>query len=274
MTSMAKELTELRGKIPKETKLTIELIGVALALVVWFLITQFKLISPGILPSPINVIASFQELHFDDALVWNARSSILLNLTGLAEAIIFALPLGMAIGLVPVLRAAFERHITSARFLPLTALIGIFIAWFGIETNMKVQFLAFSIFIYLIAAVIQRIDEVEEVYDQTVITLGGSKWQRVWHVFIPAAISRVYDDIRVLAALSWTYIVVAEMVNANGGGIGAMTYIASRQSRIDKVFALIITIMFIGFAQDKLLIYADKYLFKHKYPQLVKKGGK
>lgn len=267
-----KELLELRGKIPKKTKSTIELAGIAMALTVWFVITQFNMIPPSILPSPVKVITSFSELHFNDALIRNAGYSIFLNIAGLTEAIVFAIPIGMAIGLQPILRAAFERHITSARFLPLTAVIGIFIAWFGIETNMKVQFLAFAIFIYLIAAVIQRIDEVEEVYDQTVITLGGSKWQRVRYVFIPMVISRVYDDIRVLAALSWTYIVVAEMVNANGGGIGAMTYIAARQSRIDKVFGLIMTIMIIGFVQDKLLIYADKYLFRHKYPQILKAG--
>jgi NitT/TauT family transport system permease protein len=263
---------ELRGKLPKETKLIIELSGVALGLIIWFLITWLKILPSSILPSPIDVVKSFGELHFEDAVVREAIKSTLLNLAGLTEAVIFAIPLGMLIGLNPIFRAAFERHITSARFLPLTALVGIFIAWFGIALNMKVQFLAFSIFIYLIAAVIQRVDEIEEVYDQTVITLGGSKWQRIRYVFFPLVMAKAYDDIRVLGALSWTYIVVAEMVNSNGGGVGAMIYIASRQSRVDKVIALVVIIASIGFILDKVFIAGDRFIFKHKYPQILKAG--
>jgi ABC-type nitrate/sulfonate/bicarbonate transport system permease component len=59
--------------------------------------------------------------------------------------------------------------------------------------------------------------------------------------------------------------VVAEMVNANGGGVGALSYIAARQSRIDKVFAILLTIVLIGFLQDRILLFADRMLFPYKY---------
>jgi NitT/TauT family transport system permease protein len=143
--------------------------------------------------------------------------------------------------------------------------VGLFIAWFGIETNMKVQFLAFSIFLFLLPEVINKVDNVENVYVQVASTLGASSWQTIRHVYIPVVLARSYDSIRVLAALSWTYIVVAEMVNSNGGGVGALTYICSRQGKIDKVFALLFTIMAIGFTQDKILIFLDRFIFPHKY---------
>ena len=261
---------ELRGKLSKKAKLLIELIGTALVLGVWIFVTEKGYVSKAILPSPIKIIKSFYELHFEDALVRNAWNSFMLNSIGLIEAVVVAVPLGMLIGLNPISRALTERYITAARFVPLTALVGVFIAWFGIGVNMKIQFLAFSIFLYLLPVVIQRVDEVEDVYVQTVKTLGASRWQTVTSVFIPAVISRVFDSIRVLAALSWTYIVVAEMVNSNGGGIGALAYISTRQSRMDKVFAIIITIMLIGLLQDQFLILMDKILFRYKY---AKKEG-
>jgi len=260
-----KELFELRGKLPKRTKTVIEVVGVSVIIGIWALITECGMIPKSILPSPLSVLMSFKELHFNDALIRNAVYSFKLNTYGLIEAVVFALPLGMLIGLIPVLRATFERYITAVRFLPLTAVVGIFIAWFGIETNMKVQFLAFSIFLYLLPVIIGLVDGVEQVYVNTAQTLGAKKLQTIKHVFIPAVVSRSFDDIRVLAALSWTYIVVAEMVNANGGGIGALAYICARQSRIDKIFAILITIVIIGFIQDKVLIYLDKMAFPYKY---------
>jgi len=44
-----------------------------------------------------------------------------------------------------------------------------------------------------------------------------------------------------------------------------MAYASARQSRIDKMFAILLIIVLIGFAQDKLLKMLDKVLFPHKY---------
>jgi NitT/TauT family transport system permease protein len=256
---------QLRGTLPKRTETAIAVAGTVIVLALWTAITEGGLIPKSILPSPVRVLTSFGELHNNDALVRNAAFSLYLNTLGLLEAIALALPIGFVIGLFPIFRTMTGGYITAGRFIPLTAVVGVFIAWFGIEINMKVQFLAFSIFLFLLPVVIQKIDEVEEVYVQTVTTLGASRWQTIKMVFIPAVLSRIFDSIRVLAALSWTYIVVAEMVNANGGGVGALTYISARQSRIDKVFAILLTIVLIGFLQDRILLFADRMLFPYKY---------
>lgn len=224
-----------------------------------------ELINNSLLPSPLEVLSSYGTLWKKDNLLGNAAYSIYLNLLGYIIAILIALPIGFLIGLFPLFRALFHRNIDALRFVPLTAVTGLFIAWFGIETNMKVAFLAFGIIVYLLPVIIQRIDEVEGVYTQTAYTLGASKWQQIKTVFIPAVISRVSDDIRVLVAISWTYIIVAELVNANSGGIGALAFKSARQSHIDKVFAILLLIILIGFVQDKLFSLLDRILFAHKY---------
>lgn len=261
---MIEKLFELRGALSKKTETVIGIIGLVILLAIWTIITEFKLAPPTILPSPISVLASYKELHFEDALVRNAGYSIYLNILGYIEAIAIAIPIGFAIGLIPLVRGLFKKYVDAFRYIPLTATTGLFIAWFGIDTNMKVQFLAFGIIVYLLPVVIQRVDEVDDVYVDTVFTLGANKSQTIQNVFIPAVFSKISDDIRVLVAISWTYIIVAELVNKTGG-IGAMIYTAARQSRIDKVFALLILIVLIGFIQDKIFKEADKLMFPHKY---------
>jgi NitT/TauT family transport system permease protein len=259
-----KQLFELRGTVDKKTITIIEIAGFFALLTIWSLITAFKLLPETIFPSPWKVLTSFKELHFKDYLISNALFSIKLNILGYIEAVSIGVLVGYIIGLFPFFRSLFSRYINASRFIPITACTGIFIAWFGIDTNMKVQFLAAGILVYLIPVVIQRIDELENVYLQTAYTLGASKWQTIRDVFLPGVLAKLSDDIRVLVAISWTYIIVAELVNRSGG-IGALAYTAARQSRIDKVFAVLLVIVIIGFIQDRLFAYLDKKLFPHKY---------
>jgi len=261
--SKLSKLFELRGTLDRRTSSICEFIGVVIILIIWTIVSKMEIVPKGILPAPVKIIQAIPELHFQDALLRNLFYSFKLNLFGGLEAIALAIPLGFLIGLVPVLKAIFGRYIEAIRFLPLTATIGIFIVAFGLGTNMKVQFLAFAIFIYIIPQVKRRIEEVEEIYVQTAQTLGANTQQKVKKVFIPVVFARVYNDIVNLVALSWTYIIVAEMVNTSGGGIGALTFICFRQGRIDKVYAILIVIILFGMIQDFVMKKLGKALFPY-----------
>ena len=158
-----------------------------------------------------------------------------------------------------------SRYIDAIRFIPLAAVTGLFIAWFGMAMNMKVQFLAFGIFVFLVPVVVQRIGEVDRIYKQTAYTLGATNWQTIRHVYWPHVTSRIIDDVRVLTAISWTYIIVAELVNTSDGGLGALIFKAQRTSQLDKVFAILLIIILIGYIQDLLFSIADRQLFAFKY---------
>jgi ABC-type nitrate/sulfonate/bicarbonate transport system permease component len=198
------------------------------------------------------------------SLLFNTLYSVLLNILGYLEAIAVSIIVGFIIALIPFFRGLLSRYIDAIRFVPLAAVTGLFIAWFGIDLNMKVQFLAFGIFVFLLPVVVQRIYEVEEVYKQTAFTLGATSWQTIRYVYWPHVLSRLLDDIRVLTAISWTYIIVAETVNKESG-IGALIFTARRHSRLDHVFALLLLIIIIGFVQDLLFAKLDRKLNPHKY---------
>lgn len=229
-----------------------------------------KKITVSNLPSPLDVLNVIPEMFRSDNLLPNILKSVKLNVLGYIIAILVSLIIGFVIGLIPLLRGLFSQLIGSGRFIPLTAVTGIFILWLGIDSEMKITFLAFGIIVYLIPVVIQRIDEVENVYLQTVFTLGANAWQTFQKVYYPFVMSKLIDDIRVLTAISWTYITIAEMLNKSGG-IGQVIWEAKRQSRIDKAFAVLLIIIFIGIVQDKLFVILDKLIFPHKHIQPLKK---
>ncbi|MEZ4885491.1 MAG: ABC transporter permease subunit [Chitinophagales bacterium] len=260
-------LFNLRGTLDGRTRLILEIIGILLLILVWYLITMGEdpIVRSGILPRPWAVLTSYSELYFDNDLFKNLCRSLGLNLAGYTESLAIAVPLGFLIGLFPLFRGTLQKQVDAFRFVPLTAVTGLFIIWFGLGTSMKVHFLAFGILIYLLPVVVQRIDDVEDVYTKTVYTLGATNWQTIKSVYIPATISKLSDDIRVLTAISWTYIIIAESLG-NEGGIGALIWrVGQRQGRVDKVFALLVIIVIIGFLQDKYFTYLDRQFFPYKY---------
>jgi NitT/TauT family transport system permease protein len=214
-------------------------------------------------PSPLAVVNAIPVMFNEDNLIANIFKSIKLNVYGYFFAIVTSILIGFLLGLIPLFRGLFSRIIDAGRFIPLTAVTGIFILWLGIESEMKITFLAFGILVYLIPVVVQRIDEVQSVYLHTVYTLGASAWQTVKSVYIPYVLSKLIDDIRVLTAISWTYITIAEMLNKSGG-IGELIWEAKRQSSLEKAFAVLLIIVVIGIIQDRLFVALNQVFFPSK----------
>lgn len=257
---------ELRGTLSNKAALGVGLFGFLVLMVMWQITSSRGWVPTSLLPSPLSVLGAFKTLHFEDYLVQNAFFSIKLNFLGYLEAVLFSLLLGFPMGLFPVIRALFSKYVDAFRYLPLPALTGIFISLFGIGSNMKVQFLTVGIIVYLLPTVIVRIDEVEKKYIQAVTTLGASKLQLIRKVFIPHVLAKISDDIRVLVAISWTYIVIVELLN-DRGGLGSMIHLGTRQGKPEKFYAVLLVIVLIGVAQDKIFKRLDKFIFPHKHVQ-------
>lgn len=260
-----KSLFKLGGEISDRLSLIVGVVGFFFLLLVWYTITTATgWVQPQTIPSPGSVLISFIELFVQDNLIGNVFYSIKLNIGGYIKAIAISIPFGFIVALFPITRAMFSKYIDALRYVPLTGLTGVFIAWFGIGQAMKIDFLAFGIIVYLLPIVVQRVFETEKIHLDTIYTLGANSWQSFKKVYWPSVTSKLSSDIRVITAISWTYIIVAEMVN-NEGGVGAMIYTSAKQSRLDKIFAIIIIIVAFGFIQDILLKWLDKVIFKFKH---------
>jgi len=238
--------------------------GWVILLAIWFLITSLGLVNSHILPSPGKCIEALGKMIEDDDLVGNILFSLKINFAGYIESILLALPVGFALGLSDTGRKMFSQQIDSLRFIPITALGGIFIALSGLTIWTKIHFLAFGIWVYLVPVIVQRIAEVNPVHLQMMQTLGASRWQTLRYVQWRSVISRLSDDIRILVGISWTYIIVAEMKNVQGG-LGSLIFLSDRQSNIGMAYVVIIIIVLIGIIQDRIFKFIDWILFRFKY---------
>ena len=234
--------------------------GVGVFLAVWCALTYGGLVPRLILPSPSDVLQAFPVLHFQEALVRSAGASFYRVMMGFLLAAAVAIPLGLVMGTFPAVKRFFAPMLDPLRFLPISALVPLFIVWFGIDDMQKIVFLFVGIVVYLLPLVVEAVEGVEEVYLQTATTLGASKGQLVRHVLIPGSLPAIGEALRVMNGIGWTYVILAEVINARYG-LGYLITAAGKRSNVDQIFALVAVILVIGVVTDWMIRMVNKALF-------------
>jgi len=145
--------------------------------------------------------------------------------------------------------------------MPISAFIPLLILWFGIYEKQKIAFLFLGVFVYLLPVVVTAIRAVPEELVQTARTLGASKAQVVRTVLLPSALPDIFDSFRVMNAISWTYVILAEAVNPEHG-LGYMVELARTHQKASWSFAGLLVIGGIGLFTDLIIQGISKALFR------------
>ena len=131
----------VRQVVSKKTARSLMLGGVAVFAGLWCLLSYGGLVPSVILPSPTDVLKAFPVLHFEEALVRSAIASFYRVMMGFLLAAVVAIPLGLVMGTFPPVKHFFAPVLDPLRFLPISALVPLFIVWCGIEDLQKIRFL-------------------------------------------------------------------------------------------------------------------------------------
>lgn len=229
----------------------------------WIGLSYGKVVSRLILPTPTAVIKAFGSLWIENYLFLSFLASIFRIVAGMGLAVLFCFVMGILMGTFPAIKSFFTPLLSQNRYLPVAALVPLFIVWFGIGDMMKIMLLFIGITFYLLPLIVDAVEQVSKVLVEVAYTLKASKWNVIRFVIIPLALPEIVQKVRVVTALSWTYLIIAEMINAQYG-LGQLIYTASKYSRTDQVFAVLTIILFIGVLWDKILSFLYRTFFKWK----------
>jgi NitT/TauT family transport system permease protein len=177
---------------------------------------------------------------------------------------VIAIPLGVLMGGFIWLNHLVNPIAAPMRSMPITAFLPAFIALFGMEEGMKVGFLWFGMFFYLLAVVVEEVNRVDNALLETAETLGAGRLQLLWLMF-RASFPNIFGSFRILYDIGWTYVILAEMVNSRKG-VGYMVEAARKVLDFDRVYAGIIAIGLAAFLFRWLLGALDRFLFPWKRP--------
>ncbi len=246
---MASDLFGLRTNLPQGASFALGLVSPIVVFGTWCGLSYGGFAPPDFLPSPTEVLRGILQLFIEHDL-WSAIliSSRRIGLAFLLASAL-ALPLGVLMGSFAAVNRLFEPVVSPLRYMPISAFIPLLILWFGIYEKQKIAFLFLGVFVYLLPVVVTAIRSVPEELVQTALTLGASKFQVIRTVLVPAALPEICDSFRVMNAISWTYVILAEAVNPEHG-LGYMVELARTHQKASWSFAGLFVIGGIGLLTD------------------------
>ncbi len=258
---------DIRQPIPRGLGIALGLVMPILVLGAWCIASYGGLAPADFLPSPTDVVRGTLQLFFQYDLWLAILTSTRRILLAFALASALALPLGVLMGAFTPVHYLFESIMAPLRYMPISAFIPLLILWFGIYEKQKIAFLFLGVFVYLLPVVVTAIRTVPEELVQTALTLGASKWQVVQTVLMPAALPEIFDSFRVMNAISWTYVILAEAVNPEHG-LGYMVELARTHQKASWSFAGLIVIGGIGLITDQIIRTMSAVLFRWREANL------
>jgi NitT/TauT family transport system permease protein len=258
---MKSSIWSVRQPIPRSTSAVLGFVMPVVVLGAWCLASYGGFAPDDFLPSPSEVVRGTLQLFFQYDLTGAILISTRRILLAFALASALALPLGILMGAFTPIHKIFESVMAPLRYMPISAFIPLLILWFGIYEKEKIAFLFLGVFVYLLPVVVSAIRTVPEELVQTALTLGASKMQVVRTILVPAALPEIFDSFRVMNAISWTYVILAEAVNPEHG-LGYMVELARTHQKASWSFAGLIVIGGIGLITDQVIRSVSMILFR------------
>ena len=234
-------------------------------LVLWHVFTVGR---PGsLIPPPYEVWLELRDLAFgginDDAYSRTLHIHLLASVSrvfgGFALAVIVALPLGMLIGRVQLIRQIIDPTLQILRPVPVTAWLPLAMIIFGLGPRSAIFLVFLGAFYPILVNTVFGVRSVEPRLFEAAAMLGCNGSAQFSRVVLPAALPSIFTGMRLGLGFAWVVIVVGEMTGVPTG-LGAIIMEARQLSRTEIVISGMIVIGIVGFLSDQLVMLLGRRL--------------
>lgn len=239
---------EFKQPVSVRGKVMLGIVAWLLFLLGWHLAATSGEANP-LFPSPVSVSSALWELFYERGFHSDVLASLQRILISFGLAVSIAVPVGILMGAFPVVEAFFSPLVSAFRYLPAPAFIPLLLMWLGTGDMQKIALLMLGVIWFLVTLVSDTVKQTPVDFIETARTLGGSRRSILWTVVVPSSLPGIVDTCRQMLAVSWTYLVIAEIVAATDG-IGAMMMRARRFVHVDDIMAGILVIGALGLLCD------------------------
>jgi sulfonate transport system permease protein len=218
------------------------------------------LFNPVFLPSPTMVIQAGQDLFRTGDLQRHIMASALRLLGGFGLGTIVAVGLGILITRSRIIENIADPLLTLIGPIPPFAFLPMFIIWLGIGENSKLTLIVYATALPILAYTVDGMKNVNPLLIRSALSLGASELQVFRRVILMSALPNILVGMRISLALSFSALVVAEMVGADAG----LGYLIIDSRNFFKMPNMLLAAALIGIEYtlfDRILRLAESRLF-------------
>ncbi len=256
-------------------KMLIGLIVPAVLIVLWQLVGSAPNMS-GIIPTPLAVLAGWDSWIFGQPGLglnpylgswWsNVQFSTYRVFQGFLLAGLIGVPLGLLIGWSRLVAQVLDPLVQSLRPVPITAWLPFSIALFGVRDMGSIFLIFLGGFYAIVVNATQGARDVDRNLIRAAVMMGATRNQLLRRVVFPAALPNIFTGLRIGLGISWTAVIVSEMV-AVKSGLGYVLWDAYYVGRMDIVIADMASIGIMGYLTDRLIVAIERITLRWRFLQ-------
>ena len=196
-----------------------------------------------------------------DVLLWTDTLASLQRIVaalGISTAI--ALVLGLAMGMLPYLRALLASFVGAVSMVPPLALLPILFIALGLGDAAKIALIAIGITPVMIRDLAGRVQELPREQIVKAETLGASSWQMAIRIVLPQVMPRLLGCLRLALGPAWLFLIAAEAIAAESG-LGYRIFLVRRYLAMDVILPYVVWITLLAALMDWILGRIQRALF-------------
>lgn len=217
-------------------------------------ISRIGIVPEQYLPPPSLVLARLVQLLATQSFLLDAVATVLAWAIALGISIVIAVPAGLLLGSVPVVRLATRAIIEFLRPIPSVALIPLAIVLIGGGPATKITLAIYAAVWPILFNTIYALDEIDPQLVDTARSFGFSRRRIMITVALPYTAPFVLTGIRLSAAIALIVVVSTEFLAGGSSGLGSFILDASNGAgRMDLVLAGTVLAGLFGFLINEAL---------------------
>jgi taurine transport system permease protein len=243
----------------RQIVLLIKVASVVAFISIWSLSTELGWISTLFLPTPASVYGQAERLIANGDLMWAILDSSRRVFLGFILAAVFAVPMGILMGVWWPAKAIFDPFVSLLRPLPSITWIPLSILWLGIGEAQKVAIVFMGSWVYILLYTLESTKRVDPMTIRAARNLGASDFVLMREVVFPGALPGILAGLKVTLAISWSCVISAEMVAAPNG-LGALIWQAKDWGNMQLVLVGMVGISLTVLVADLLMERIERFL--------------
>ena len=171
--------------------------------------------------------------------------------------LVIGIPFGIACGVLAGMSRRFAHALEPigvfANAISGIAWVPLAIVWFGTGWLTTLFILLNTVFWLVFFNTLLGVRGVPQVYENSVMTLGGGRWAIISQVYVPGALPSIVTGVRMSMGFGWRALIAAEMIGGDSG-LGFMIFVSAAEYKIEEVFLGVLVIAVIWMITDRLLL--------------------
>jgi ABC-type nitrate/sulfonate/bicarbonate transport system permease component len=236
-------------------------IAFALIILGWQLASASGMLSPLIMPSPLQVLEAFIELWASGRMWMNLEASLSRLVYGWLLGTVAGLAVGVSMGIWSTARAVGIPVVSALFPVPKIALLPLLILWFGIGEPSKVATIALGVFFPTVITGYTSVDAVPRNLIRMAQSFGVPRLGIIRKIILPGAMPGILAGFRITSSIGLILLVAAEMIGAQHG-VGAFVLQAGNLMQTDQLVAGVVVLSLLGLSISFILGQLERWLLK------------